>query len=420
LFAGVSAVALLAYAMPANAVCLGRCSGGAGTSATTAAATAAITNAQQAAEATQQAMNSLSRATPAIQATLAMQNAAHNLALSSPPTTTAGLPAVTDGLSPGGLIVDPRVTAGTDPNLWVNANLPTQTTSNGVTTVTIQQTAQRAVMTWEQFNVGKNTVVDFDQSGGNSANGNSWIALNRIDAGGVPSQILGQIHAQGTVMLIDPNGIIFTGSSQINVHSLIAAAMDINSYGSPDVAVFNSSGKYVPVTVGGVAQTAPGGAALLAPPGEDNGNAAFLSSGLYVNGASSNAGGSLILSIGSIANQTNQGIVVQRGASIATDISGFDNGGMVALLGPSVINHGSIVTGSGQIVLGAAPISGLPSRQAAALRPPSSSPPSLIKGCTGRRRFTQHPRFPAGRWQPTPPTGSWFRPMATSRCSVIW
>ena len=107
------------------------------------------------------------------------------------------------------------VAAGTA-NLWVNANLPTQTTTGGQTTVTVQQTAQRAIMTWQQFNVGQNTTLYFDQSGGNSSNGNSWIALNRIDATGSPSQILGSIKAEGTVLLINPNGIIFTGTSQIN------------------------------------------------------------------------------------------------------------------------------------------------------------------------------------------------------------
>ncbi len=107
-----------------------------------------------------------------------------------------GADAVTDGLSAGGLVVDPRVIAGTDPNLWVNASAPTQSSSGGQTIVTVQQNSQRAIMTWQQFNVGRNTLLNFDQSGGDSANGNSWVALNRIDATGSPSQILGSITAQ--------------------------------------------------------------------------------------------------------------------------------------------------------------------------------------------------------------------------------
>src|SRR5262249_48947689 len=149
-----------------------------------------------------QSQASLARTTQALQAMRAAQAAARAAAAG------AASPNVSDGLTPGcvtscGLVVDPRVQAAWDanatPNLWVNASQPTPTTSNGLTTVTVTQSAQRAIMTWQQFNVGRNTTLYFDQTGGNSANGNSWVALNRIDATGVPSQILGKIKADGTV-----------------------------------------------------------------------------------------------------------------------------------------------------------------------------------------------------------------------------
>ena len=194
---------------------------------------------------------------------------------------------MTDGLSAGGLIVDPRVAAGNSSNLWVNAKLPTQTTSNGQTTVTVQQTAQRAIATWQQFNVGRNTTLYFDQSGGNSANGNSWTILNRIDATGSPSQILGQIRAEGTVLIINPNGIIFNGTSQINVHTLIASAMDMNSFTGTANGAFKASGDaYVPISVSGLTQTTPNGTLILAPSDEANANTTFLSNGLFTNARS--------------------------------------------------------------------------------------------------------------------------------------
>jgi filamentous hemagglutinin family protein len=120
---------------------------------------------------------------------------------------------------------------GTDPTLWQNANLPTQSTSNGQTTVTIQQTAQKAILTWFNFNVGKNTTAYFDQSAGTAADGsNNWVALNRvIDPSGVPSQILGQIRAEGSVYLINRNGIIFGGSSQVNVNTFVASSLNLFS-----------------------------------------------------------------------------------------------------------------------------------------------------------------------------------------------
>jgi filamentous hemagglutinin family protein len=347
LLAGTSAMALaLGATQGALALTIGG-SSGAVAPASTGAMNAAVAAAQQAAAMAKRSQDAMARATQALQAMQAVQAAARAAA-------QGAASAVRNGLGPGGLVVDPRVLSGTDPNLWINAKLPTQTTSKGETTVTIQQTAQRAVMTWEQFNVGRNTIVNFDQSGGNSKAGNNWIALNRIDATGVPSQIEGQIRADGTVLLINPNGIIFNGTSQINVHTLIAAAMDLNSLSFQANGVFGSG--YVPVMVNGLAQTTPGGAPVLAPQAEDNGNKAFLANGLYANlPATSSVGPSVLFSAGGIPGQTNQGIKVQAGASITTSISGSDNGGMVALIGPQVSNAGSITTSSGQIVLASGP-----------------------------------------------------------------
>ncbi len=112
---------------------------------------------------------------------------------------------VPNGLTAGGLV--PNMAAG-----WTGANAPTQSSSSGQVTVGIQQTAPQAILNWQTFNVGAQTTVNFNQQGNSS-----WVALNRIAATGTPSQILGQIKADGQVYLINPNGIIFGGASQINV-----------------------------------------------------------------------------------------------------------------------------------------------------------------------------------------------------------
>lgn len=298
---------------------------------------------QSGVSATQPSIQNLGRAAQAIAAQVAAQQAA---AVTTVAATAPGN--VPDGLAPGGLVVDPRVTAGADSNLWVNASLPTQTTDNGQTTVTIGQSASRAVLTWQQFNVSRSTTVHFDQRGGNSTNGNNWVALNRIDATGVPSQIQGQIKAEGTVLLINPNGIIFSGSSQVNVHSLVASALDLNSQTGP--SAFTGAPTYIPVTVNGVTQTTADGKPILAPPGEDGANTTFLSQGLFPTNQSATEA---IFSLGVVPNQANAGIAVQPGAQITTSILGFDNGGYVVLAGPSVVNGGTITTSSGQIALAA-------------------------------------------------------------------
>ncbi|HEY1607869.1 MAG TPA: filamentous hemagglutinin N-terminal domain-containing protein [Paraburkholderia sp.] len=162
--------------------------------------------------------------------------AAQEAAQASAATQAAAAPSsVPNGLAVGGL----QVLAG---GTWMNASQPTQTTSNGQTTVTIQQVASdgtaqgaantgKAILDWKTFNVGKNTTVYFNQSGGTQSDGtNNWTLLNVVsDPSAVPSQILGAIKAEGQVLLIDHNGIMFGGTSQINVHSLVASALDVTN-----------------------------------------------------------------------------------------------------------------------------------------------------------------------------------------------
>lgn len=325
-------------------------------SATVAASQAAAAASAQAAAIAKQSASALTRAAQALQALQAAQNAARAAAAASSTS-------VTDGLSAGGLVVDPRVGFDASGNstttgLWSNISAPSQSTNGGQTIVTLTQSSQRAIATWQQFNVGRNTSVYFDQSAGTSSTGNSWIVLNRVDAAGVPSQILGQIKAEGTVLLINPNGIIFTGTSQINVHTLIAAAMDMNSFSGTANGAFKASGSaYLPVTVNGLTQTTANGTLILAPSDEANANSTFLGSGLFVNSGFSingnQTGNSALFSAGLVPGQSNIGVRVEAGARIATDVSGFDNGGFVALLGPQVINAGSITTSAGQIILAA-------------------------------------------------------------------
>src|ERR1700761_5957939 len=278
-----------------------------------ATAAAGIT-AQQAAIATRQSMQSLTRATQALQAMQAMQNAARNAALSGPNNLGADpnhpgqlLPNVSDGLAAGGLQVAPGV--GSDPSLWQNANLPTQSSSNGQTVVTIQQTAQKAILTWNTFNVGKDTIAYFNQSAGNAPDGsNNWVALNRVnDPSGVPSQILGQIRAEGSVYLINQNGIIFGGSSQVNVNTFVASSLNLFSN---DLATSNNR---------------------------------FLTGGIGDLNATNFATNSILLtSSGPGAGA----ITVQPGAAITVG-----NQGLALIAAPNVTNGGVITAPSGQVAL---------------------------------------------------------------------
>lgn len=86
-------------------------------------------------------------------------------------------------------------------------------------TLNITQRSARAVIDWTSFDIGRDAAVDFDQQAGKGS-----IAVNRIDGkSGDPSRIYGQLTANGTVVILDPNGIIFGGSAKVDTAGLIAA-----------------------------------------------------------------------------------------------------------------------------------------------------------------------------------------------------
>ncbi|WP_417696901.1 filamentous haemagglutinin family protein [Pseudomonas sp.] len=232
----------------------------------------------------QRSLTNLNNTVAAIAAQQAAQAAGRQAAFGQVQT-------VPDGLGEGGLKVDNSLTQG-----WLNAKGPQQTQAGGKTTVKIEQTADKAILNWETFNVGRNTTVDFQQQ-------SDWAVLNRVnDPQARPSQIQGQIKGNGTVMLVNRNGIIFSGSSQVNVRNLAAVAANVSD------EQFSQRGLYVDAT-----GTQP---------------------------TFTDAAGK---------------IEVQRGARIETHRAATSTagGGYALLLGSEVENAGSIITAKGQTTLAA-------------------------------------------------------------------
>ncbi len=211
---------LLLAARPASADIL---RGGAGAGGTPPGTASAATQAALAAARERQAAQvnrsreALARTTQAIQALRLAQQSARSGILSNP----AG---VIDGLGAGGLLVANGAAPGS--SLWQGALAPTQSVSGDRTRVEIVQTSDKAVLTWDGFNVGLNTDLRFNQSAG-GADASRWIALNRVtDASLNPSHILGNIKAEGQVYIVNPNGVIFHGSSRVDAHTLLASGLD--------------------------------------------------------------------------------------------------------------------------------------------------------------------------------------------------
>ncbi len=84
---------------------------------------------------------------------------------------------------------------------------------------TINQTSEGVVIDWSSFNVGAGQTTQFVQPNAQA------IAVNRI-GGKNGSEILGTLDANGRVVLINANGVLFGKGAQVNVGSLIATSTD--------------------------------------------------------------------------------------------------------------------------------------------------------------------------------------------------
>ena len=90
--------------------------------------------------------------------------------------------------------------------------------SQTATNTTITQHSNSTTIQWNSYDVAQNHTVSYNQPSPSS------IAINNIlDAN--PSQILGNINANGRVILLNPNGFYIGPSSTISAHTFIAAAI---------------------------------------------------------------------------------------------------------------------------------------------------------------------------------------------------
>ncbi|MCX7261228.1 MAG: filamentous hemagglutinin N-terminal domain-containing protein, partial [Burkholderiales bacterium] len=125
-------------------------------------------------------------------------------ALAAPPLITP--PAVNQ------LPTGSKVAAGT-----VNIS---QTQTATAASMAVQQSSNRAIVNWQSFNVGANAKVNITQPSSSS------VLLNRVlDSN--PSQIFGQLNANGQVFLTNPNGVYFAPGSSVDVGSFTASTHSI-------------------------------------------------------------------------------------------------------------------------------------------------------------------------------------------------
>lgn len=185
----------------------------------------------------------------------------------------------------------------------------------------INQASDKLAINWQSFNIGAGQKVTFNQPGANS------IALNRV-LGVDGSKIMGQLDANGRVFLVNPNGVLFGASAQVNVGGLVASTLGISD---ADFAAGNYRFK-----------------------GDDR-NAAVINHGSL----NTSAGGAIALLGGTVSNQgvivANQGsVALAAGNAMTLDFAG--NGLLnvqvdEAMVDALVENHQLIKADGGQVLL---------------------------------------------------------------------
>ena len=109
-----------------------------------------------------------------------------------------------------------------------NNALPTNpTVTSGAATfnqtanqLTINQATDKLITNWSSFNIGKDAAVQFVQPSAASS------ALNRINSSD-PSYIYGTLSANGKVLFINPNGVLFAPGARVDAAAIITSTLNL-------------------------------------------------------------------------------------------------------------------------------------------------------------------------------------------------
>ncbi len=227
--------------------------------------------------------------------------------------------------------------------------------------MTVNQSTKNMVINWGTFNIGSAASVNFNQQlGATSA------VLNRVNAAGGLSQIMGNLSANGQVYLINPNGILFGNGSTVNVNSLIASTLDIKddvfNKGYLSIingdAAFSGSGGLIQVENGATLTSASGGKIMMFAPNIENNGLINTPDGQTLLGA----GQKVYLYASEDSNLRGLLVEVDNGSTVGSHVTNMNLGNIIAergnvtLAGIAVNQQGRVktttsVTANGSIKL---------------------------------------------------------------------
>lgn len=132
-------------------------------------------------------------------------------------------------------------------------------------TMHINQTTPKSIINWQGYSIGTGQTVQYFQPNSGS------ISLNRV-TGVAPSEIFGQLLANGQVWVINPNGLLVGEGASINVGSFLSSTLNITNEGfiNGNYTFINTTGSLSSISNSGNITSAQSGYVVLISPSITN------------------------------------------------------------------------------------------------------------------------------------------------------
>ncbi len=229
------------------------------------------------------------------------------------------------------------------------------TISSSGANMAISQSSQRAIINWQNFDIGSQASVNFQQPN------TSAVTLNRA-GGTTASRIEGQLTANGQVFLINPNGVLFGSGARVNVGALAVSTLNIRD---DDFLAGNYifSGSGGSIDNQGQITAAPSGYVAFIAPSITNSGTISAAQGTVAMGAGErvrlNFAGDRLVSLDVAAETldtliTNKGAIRAEGGAILLTAAGAEAVTRGVINNTGVLEAGSLTQDGGRIVLAAA------------------------------------------------------------------
>ncbi|HRK96913.1 MAG TPA: filamentous hemagglutinin N-terminal domain-containing protein [Alphaproteobacteria bacterium] len=189
----------------------------------------------------------------------------------------------------------------------------------------VNQSTNRLVVNWNSFNIGSDAMTQFHQPSSGS------LAVNRVvGKNSDPTQILGSLKANGRIMVLDRNGVLFGANSRVDVGGIVASTGDVSTK-----AVMRGDNTLVLKNLGSAGQVINNGLINIT----DGGLAAFVAPTVRNNGVISAKLGKVVLAAGidtATVDLYGDGLV-QLAMNDKTSAVLADNGGIINTEGGTVL-----------------------------------------------------------------------------------